>query len=521
MMLGMSRGASWAAWSVAAVVAIVHFAVAGQYDIFRNELYFIVCGRHPAFGYVDQPPLVPLIAAATQWGGVHTWLLRAPAALSAIFIVPLTVLLAQLLGANTRAAWLAAIAAATATLAVAMSATLGTSTFEAFDFTAIALLVTLAYLRDMPRALWWAGVVAGLAFETRYGVLFWGVGLVVGLAAFGPRSLLRSRDFWIGAGIATLIALPNVIWQAAHGFPFLELVRNDNAGNFTGSPIAFTLEQILSNNMLLAPLWITGIVAPFVSRRFAPFRFLSATFVITAVLVVVTHGKMYYMAGAYPTMLALGAAACTRLWRWFVALWAVLAVANAASALPLVLPVISPVALQHMMSNMSYRPKPVEAAGIGAPLMQMFSDQFGWRDLAGTVETVYNSLPPDQRAKAAIFASNYGEAAAVDFYGRGLPPALSGNNNYYLWGPRGYDGSLVIGINESTADWSSICGSVREVARFGTSPFAMPYEVHRPIVLCRNMHPPLPQIWPRFKHYGIENLGAQRSSTSSPSTSSG
>jgi hypothetical protein len=507
MMLGMSKGAQWAAWSVAAVVAVVHFAVAGQYDIFRNELYFIVCGRHPAFGYVDQPPLVPLIAAATQWGGIHPWLLRLPAVLCAIFIVPLTVLFAQLLGSNTRGAWLAAIAAGTATLMIAMTATLGTSTFEALDFTAIALLVTLAYLRDLPRALWWAGAVAGFAFESRYGVLFWGVALLIGIAAFGPRAVLRSRDFWIGAGIAALIALPNAIWQAAHGFPFLELVRNDNAGNFTGSPLSFTVQQILANNMLLAPLWITGVVAPFVSKRLAPFRFLSATFVITAAFIIITHGKMYYMAGTYATMFALGAAACTRLWRWFVALWAALAVLNGATSLPLVLPVISPAALQRMMDNMSYRPKPVEAAGIGAPLMQMLSDEFGWRDLASTVQAVYESLPADQRAKAAIFASNYGEAAAIDVYGHGLPPALSGNNNYYLWGPRGYDGSLVIGVNEGVAEWTPICDYVQQVARFGNSPYAMPYEVNRPIVLCRNMHPPLPQIWPRFKHYGIENLG--------------
>ena len=507
MMLGMSKGASWAAWSVAAIVAIVHFAVAGQYDIFRNELYFIACGRHPAFGYVDQPPLVPLIAAITQWGGIHPWLLRFPAVLCAIFIVPLTVLFAQLLGANTRAAWLASIASGTATLMIAMTATLGTSTFEAIDFTAIALLITLAYLRDVPRALWWAGAVAGLAFETRYGVLFWGIALVVGIAIFGPRALLRSRDFWIGAGIAALIALPNAIWQAAHGFPFLELVRNDNSGNFTGSPIGFISQQMLANNFILAPLWITGIVAPFVSKRLAPFRFLAAAFVITTVCIFVTHGKMYYMAGLYPPMFALGAAACTRLWRWFVALWAAVAVLNGGTSLPLVLPVISPPALANMIANMAYKPRPVERAGIGAPLMQMLSDEFGWRDLARTVESVYEALPPDQRAKAAIYTSNYGEAAAIDFYGHGLPPALSGNNNYYLWGTHGYDGSLVIGINESAADWSSLCGSVQEAARFGTSPYAMPYEVDRPIVICRDMHPPLPQIWPQFKHYGIENLG--------------
>ncbi|MGA8838923.1 MAG: hypothetical protein WB491_00355, partial [Candidatus Aquilonibacter sp.] len=109
---------------------------------------------------------------------------------------------------------------------------------------------------------------------------------------------------------------------------------------------------------------------------------------------------------------------------------------------------------------------------------------------------------------AAIFGSNYGEAAAVDVYGHDLPPAISGNNNYYLWGPRGYDGSVVIAINVDPAQWSAFCDSVRVVAHTGDSPYAMPYEVNRPIVLCRGMHPPLAALWPTFKHYGIENLGA-------------
>ena len=153
------------------------------------------------------------------------------------------------------------------------------------------------------------------------------------------------------------------------------------------------------------------------------------------------------------------------------------------------------------------RPAPVEAAGVGAPLMQMLSDEFGWRELAHNVEAAYLALPPADRAKAAIFASNYGEAGAIDVYGANLPPALSGNNQYYLWGPRGYDGSVVIAVNVDPAKWSAICESAQVIARFGTSPYAMPYERDRPIVLCRGMHPPLPQLWPTFKHYGIENLG--------------
>ena len=503
----MPRGAWWAAWSVAAVVAVVHLSVAQQYGIFRNELYFIICGRHPAFGYVDQPPLVPLLAALTQSAGIHLWLLRLPAILAAALLVPLTVIFAQLLGATTRGAWLAAIAAAGAALVTAMTATLSTSTFEPLAFTAVAYFVVRALLLDESRAFWWAGIVTGVAFEAKYGVAFWVAGLAIGLLLAGPRSVFRSRDLWVGLGFALVLALPNVLWQAVHGFPFLELVHNDNPGNFTGSPLGFTIDQILSVNFLLAPLWVTGIVAPFVSARLRSFRFLSIAFVTMAVIILLTHGKSYYMAGAYPAMFALGAAACTRLPRLLVALWAVLAAANGALALPLVMPVVPPERLKTMMDNMRPRPRPIEAAGVGAPLMQMLSDEFGWPQLARTVEDTYSALPAGDRAKAAIFASNYGDAAAIDFYGRGLPPALSGNNQYYLWGPRGYDGSVVLAVNVDVAQWSRICDSARIVATFGTSPYAMPYEQDRPIVLCRGMRPPLPKLWPAFKHYGIENLG--------------
>lgn len=503
----MTRAAAFAAWSVAGILAVLFIVAGGHYDAFRNELYFIVCGRHPAFGYVDQPPLVPLIAAATQAAGIHVALLRVPAILAGVLLVPLTVALAQLLGASTRGAWLAAVAVASATMLTAMSATLSTSTFEPLTFTAVAYLIVRAYVRDETHLYRWAGVVAGISFEARYGIVMWAIGLFVGIALAGPRSILRSRDLWIGAGIAALIALPNVLWQAVHGFPFLELVRNDNSGNLIGTPAEFALLQVFLMNVVLAPLWLTGVIAPFVSPRLREFRFLSIAFVITAIIVLASHGKAYYMTPAYPAMFALGSAAITRMWRAFVALWAILAALNALPALPFVLALEPPAALKETIDRSPFKMKPMERAGIGAPLMQVLSDEFGWRDLANTVTGVYAALPPAQRAKAAIWASNYGEASAIDVYGHGLPAALSGNNQYYLWGTRGFDGSVVIAVNGDPDEWSQLCSSSRIIATFGTSPYAMPYETHRPIILCEGMNQPLDRVWPRFKHYGIENLG--------------
>lgn len=503
----MNRAAAYAAWSIAILVAVPHILAGGHYGAFRNELYFLVCGRHPALGYVDQPPLVPLIAAATQIAGVHIALLRLPAFIANVLLVPLTVAFAQLLGAKPRALLLAAVAIAGATLLTAMFSELSTSTFEPLTFTGVAYLIVRAHLRNEPALYKWAGLVAGFSFETRYGILMWAAGMVVGIALAGPRSILRARDLWIGAAIAALIALPNVVWQAVHGFPFFELVRNDNSGNLIGTPLSFALQQVFLTNFLLAPLWIAGIIAPFVSPRLKTFRFLSIAFVLTAIFIVASHGKAYYMAAAYPTMFAVGAAAATNLWRWFVALWAVLAGLNAIPALPYIMALEPPAQLKYTIEHSPFKIRPMERAGIGAPLMQTLSDQFGWPELAQTVSDVYANLPPQQRAKAAIWASNYGEASAIDVYGRGLPPAISGNNQYYLWGTHGFDGSVVLAVNGDPGEWSQLCTTSRIIATFGSSPYAMPYETNRPIVLCLGMHEPLATVFPRFKHYGIENLG--------------
>jgi hypothetical protein len=423
------------AWSVAGVVFLVHALVAGRYDAFRNELYFIVCGRYPAFGYVDQPPLVPLLAALTQLAGDDVWLLRLPAVLAAALLVPLTVSFARLLGVGRTGAWLAAIAAATAPLVEAVTSTLTTATFEPLLWTLTAYLITRALVRDEPRCLIWAGIVAGVALETKYGIVIWLIGL--------------------------------------------------------------------------APLWLAGVIAPFLrapngGAGLARFRFLSIAFVVSLVVVFATHGKSYYLAGAYPALFALGAAACSALPGPLAGAWMALTAVNFALAMPLVLPVLAPDSLARFLARAPLRPHPVEVAGLGAPLTQVFSDEFGWRDLERKVADVYRALPATDRARAAILASNYGEAAAIDVYGGAdhLPPAISEQNQYYLWGPRGYDGSVVIAVNAKPEFWSRICASSNIAATFGV-PYAMPYERDRAILVCRGLPVPLEYAWARFKRYGL------------------
>jgi len=488
------------AWAGVALVAAIHLALAGRYDAMRNELYFIVCGRHPDLGYVDQPPLVPLLAAATQLFGDSVWLLRLPAVAAAIALVPLTASFARLLGGGRGAAWLAGTTAAIAPALAAMATVLTTSSFEPLAWTAVALLLARAVLRDDRRALLWAGVVAGLALEAKYGIALWLLGLLAGLAVAGPRRLLAWPRLWQGAAIALLLAAPNLAWQAAHGWPFLEVTANHSAGNFTGTPLRFALGQAAALNLLLAPLWIAGLVAPLVTARLRPVRFVPIAFILSAAVIVAAQGKDYYLFPAYPALFAVGAAALAGLRPWLRALGLAAATANSVILMPLALPVLSPPALARYLDRLPVRPPPDERAAVGAPLTQLFSDQFGWRELARQVGAAYAALPPEERARTVILASNYGEAAALDVYGAGLPPALSGQNQYFLWGPRGQSGDQVLHVNGNPDLWRSLCGSVEVVGTFGV-PYAMPYETGRPIFLCRGLKPDLAALWPRLKRY--------------------
>ena len=233
---------------VTLLTGLLHLAVAGRYDIFRNELYFIVCGRHPAFSYVDQPPLVPLLAALTQIFGIHVWLLRLPAVIAAAALVPVTGDLARRLGGNTASAIFAAASAALAPALIGMTIATTTATFEPIAWTLCAYALARAIIDGEDRAFLWAGIVAGLAMEAKYGIAFWLIGLAVGLLLTETRAAFFRLRFWQGFFICTAIALPSLLWQTVHHWPFLELIHNKNlaGANLTGAPLHFEIGQILA-----------------------------------------------------------------------------------------------------------------------------------------------------------------------------------------------------------------------------------------------------------------------------------
>jgi len=489
---------------VAILVGLVHAATAGRYDAQRNELYFLACGWHPDFGYVDQPPLVPLIAAATQVFGVNIWLLRLPATIAAVGLVFLAASFARLLGGGGRATAFAAIAAGIAPGLAGLTSHLTTSTFEPIAWTGAAFLLTRALLLDRRSDLIWTGVLAGIAMEAKWGIAVWLLALAIGAVVTPARRILSWWQLWLGAAISSLLFAPNLVWQWQQGWPFFDVIlpHLDSQKNYTGPLWLFEWRQAMSINLLLALLCVAGLLGPFLDRRLAEVRFLSLGFALTTAFYFLERGTNYYLFPVYPTMFVLGAVFCEALNVWITRGWIAVAIAVSLIFAPIALPIFPPAQLQQYMEMTGIRPAPIEAAGVGAPLTQSLSDEFGWRELEQKVAAAFRLLSPDDQKRVAILASNYGQAAAIDVYGAadGLPAALSGHNQYWLWGSRGYDGSLAILIGGDPDRWRRVCGSV-DIVDKTSDPYAMPYENNRPIFVCRDLRIPVAQLWGRLKRF--------------------
>jgi 4-amino-4-deoxy-L-arabinose transferase-like glycosyltransferase len=483
---------------------LFRLATAGRYDFFRDELYFIACGRHPAFGYVDQPPLVPLLSAGLYALGHQLWVLRLPCAIAAAALVWLTVQFVRLLGGGNAAAIAAGLAVATAPMFLGLLATFNTTAFEPLAWTAVAYLIARAILRGQPAMLVWAGIVSGIAMEAKYSIPAWLAALGLGLALFAERRLFVRRELWIGLAAAAALAAPSVVWQAANHWPFLELVRAAGDKNEAVAPLGFVVNQLLVMNPIFAPLWLAGIAAPFVSRELAPLRFLSVGFLAVAALLIATQGKDYYLAAAYPPMFALGAVAFERAVRNAPARIAYIAagVALAALVAPATLPILPPAQIAPYMQRLRLTPPQEEKSFAGTALPQIFADQLGWRDFVREVATAYAALPPAERARTSVLVDNYGEAAALDAYGGpyGLPPALSGHNEYYLWALRGQNPVNVLRVQRHPERLRRRCARLRLT---GTtfSQFAMAYENGKTIAFCGALRGSLAGLWPQLKDY--------------------
>jgi hypothetical protein len=494
--------------AAALVTLIVHLIANPHYGFFRDELYFVICGFRPAWGYVDQPPIVPLLAAGSQLFGHSLFLLRAVPAFFAAACVFTTCLLVVELGGSAFAEFFAALVAVVTPVLMHFGSTITTDIVGLWLWPLAALYVLRIAKGSDPR--WWlaVGAIVGISLESKYSVVFFAAALVIGLLATPQRRALRTPWFAAGLFVALAFALPNFVWQASHAYPMWTLLHDANEyKNVQLSAPLYIATQFMILHPLLAPVSFIGLVS--LLRR-DDARFLGIAYLALIVQMIALHGKDYYPGDVYPILIAAGAVTIET-WTGNAAIWrpALTAYTMAAGVLlvPLLMPVLPERTMsaydrfaQTMLANEVQLAKS-ERTTIGS-LPPDWADMHGWRELAALVARVYYSLPPDKRAQAAILASNYGEASAIDFFGSeyGLPPVLSGHNQYWLWGTRGYTGNVLIDVHGECNRDVHLFRTHRVAARFD-NPWGRPFENGFPISICEGITTPLAAVWPKLRTY--------------------
>lgn len=503
-----------AVFALAAFLA--HIATSYRYGYFRDELYFIACSKHPAWGYVDQPPMVAFAAWLSAPAGYNLVALRLLAVLSAAITVWLAARIAKELGGGRFAQGFAALATMLLPAYLLLGNTLTTTSFEPLSWTLLIYALILLVRTGDKR--YWIGAGFAFAFGMygKYSMLLLSAALFIGLLLTAQRRLLASRWFFAGAVIALALIAPNVAWQASHGWPFVQVVSGDfahrhafNTGlqleyrNFMQNAVAFIVEQLVYTNPLSVPLWLGGLLALAFSKRLRDLRFIALAYVVLLVLAIWLEGKGYYVIGIYTVLLAAGGVTAER-YLANVPLRAAAVTVFLIFTLPFV-PISLPVL--PIQGFISYS-KALHLTGEGGTpahvIQPVYAEEFGWDELARHAAAVYDALPPDVRARTGIFADTYADAGALDFYGPryGLPPAISAQNTYYLWGTRNYDGRTLIVVGATQADLvRRYFRKMTLVATYG-HPYKWIVEGPTPVYLCTDPVAPLAQIWPHLKWFG-------------------
>jgi Dolichyl-phosphate-mannose-protein mannosyltransferase len=497
------------AYASLAVVALaklaIQFAGITRYGFFRDELYYMACGQHLAWGYVDQPPLIAFIAwfARHVFGNSITSIRLLPV-LAGAAVVFLTGVLARELSGGRLAQILAATTILLAPAFLAFDSFLSMNAFEPLFWLICALFAVRIVNGASPR-LWLAfGAVAGIGLENKHTMAVFGFGIIAGLLLTGNQSILRSKWLWLGGLIALALFLPNLVWEARHGWPQIEVVRNaQEYKNVHIGALRFIAEQTLFLDPLALPIWVAGIVWCFVGEAGKRCRFLGWTYLIVLAIFMVLNGKTYYVAPVYPLLVAAGGVAWEGLtsvaWRRLRLAAIALMVLGGIVTIPFGVPVLPVnVFLNYLRALPVFKVQ--TERDVTEELPQLYADMFGWQHLTESVSRVYFSLPAKEQPDCAILTGNYGEAGAIDYYGPDLdlPRAISGHNSYFYWGPRNYSGQCVILVGEEAASHKNLFGEATMVATV-ENPNGVPIEQHVPIYICRKPTAPLAQLWPNFK----------------------
>lgn len=497
-------------WAIALAKFLFHIYFNNRYGYFRDEYDYISCGDHLAWGYVDQPPLIPfLIHVSRAVLGDSLRAIRFVPALASSLLVVQIGMLAREFGGKRFALLLSAVTVLIAPQYLSNGSLLTTNCLEPNLWMACAYFVVLAIKRGDPRYWLWVGAFAGIGMEEKYSIAFFVFGIVVGLLLTEQRRAFFDKWIWLGGLAAFLIFLPNLLWNIHYHWPFLELMHNIRAeGRDVVLPAGqYFFQQTLLVHPLTAPIWIAGLIAFFAWPRLKPYRMLGWSYLVCYTIFFVLHGKVYYLAPMYPMLLAAGAVLIeTALERPRLALLkpaiVVILLASGIHMVPIVVPVFSPDKFIAYTRTLPFKLPVTEHAHARAALPQWYADQFGWEEIVDETALAWKRLDPGERGDCGILAQDYGQAGAIDFLGRryGLPRSLSGHQTWFLWGPRNYSGKCLIVLDDSRKNLEKLFQRVDYVGTSADNPWAL--EKNIDVFIC---HGPkfgtLAQLWPKLKRW--------------------
>lgn len=518
---------------------LIHFYTNGNYGLHRDELLYLAMGEHLSWGYLEVPPSIAVFAKLTRSGGNSLFAIRFFPALSGSLMVLLTGLIVRELGGNRFAMLLAGVAVIIAPVYLRAHTLFQPVAFDQFYWTLGAFLLILligksasggeaplrgerqsagrrfpANLIASPVKYHWIliGAICGLGLLNKYSMLFWIFGLCTGLLLTPLRKEFLTPWPWIAGGLAFLMFLPNLLWQMSQGWPFFEHPGKLNEYPFSNlSRADFLLGEILMMHPAAFPVWLSGIVYFFQKKMARPYRVFGWMYLAILALLLIFHGKHYYLASMYPVLFAGGAIYIERflrkkLWYWMKPFIITILLLSGILLAPYGLPLLP---LEYLETYAQFMAK---HAGLEAPLRKEngelgkiprnFADMFGWEEKVAAVAQIYHALPPEQQAECVLLAGNYGQAGALDFYREKyrLPAAVSFHGSYYRWGPGERAGTTAIALGIPLEELKRYYRSIKLLGVIEHE-YVIDAENHLPLYLCRTPVKSLPEIWPELQNF--------------------
>lgn len=495
--------------AIATFCFLVHLVtnLTGAYGFFRDELYYIACSDHLAWGYVDHPPFsIFLLKLSRLVFGDSLTAIRLVPSLAHAGTIVMTGLIVKQMGGKRLAIVLACTAVLCSIIHIGMNLIYSMNAIDIFLWS-LAAYVIVKIINTRQHSYWIAlGFVLGIGLMNKISFLFLGAGLFVGLLATDRQALTTRWPYYAGL-IAAVFFIPYVLWNLTHDLAHLEFIHNASAGKYSGrTRMDFLREQFILPNPVSFPFWVSGLVAFFVFKPLKPYRILGWIY-ITAFVILVANptSKGEYLAAGYALLFAAGGVFAEQVlkpsWNILKYAYLILLLASATVLLPVVLPVLPVQDYIVYMKRMGMEPESAENKKL-AELPQFYADMFGWEEKARDVAKAFHALDAEDRKKCAIISTNYGRCGAIDFFGRqyGLPRSIGKHNNYWIWDPGHYNGEVLLILGGDLEDHVGDFASVEQVG-VSDCTYCMPYENHVGIFLCRGLNKPVSEVWPEERNY--------------------